>query len=121
MKDTRAYAFIGRRDAAQYCDDCQDELVGYERFVCSRCDPSAHEWEWEDHDGEVWEHPERSILLVLGTYDADPRLLTCLVLDQLNYNPFMSYPQPEAGELVQYPRNMFVLGFVDGTKMQRIS
>jgi len=114
LKDTTAYAFIGNRDAAQYCDECQKELVGYERFVCSGCDPNAHEWEWEDHEGETWVYPERSVLLVLGTYEDDPRHLLCLVLDQLSYNPVMSYPQPEAGEVVAYPRSWFVPESVDG-------
>jgi hypothetical protein len=120
LKDTRAYAFIGNRDAAQYCDECQRELAGYERFVCHQCDPDAHEWEWEDHDGEVWEDPDRGILLVVGTHERDARCLDCLVLDAVEYNSFVSWPQWSDGEVVQYMRSQFVLGRVDGTKMRRI-
>lgn len=121
MKDTRAYAFIGNRDAAQYCDECQEALVGFERFVCCRCDPDAHEWEWEDHDGEVWEDPERGVLLVIGTYEPEARCLECLVLDGFKAPIYASWPSWEAGERVTYPRSMFVQGRVDGTMMRKIT
>jgi hypothetical protein len=125
VKDTRAYSFIGNRDAGTHCDECQQELVGYERFVCCHCDPDAQEWEWEDHDGEVWEDPGRAVVLVVGTYDNNPRMLSCLVLDQLNFDPnplirLMGFSLLE-GEVIQYPRGMFVQGREeDGTTLQRI-
>ncbi len=120
MKDTRAYGFIGNRDAAQYCDDCQQELVGYERFQCASCEPEAHEWEWEDRAGEVWEDPDRGVLLILGAYEPDPRCLGCLVLDGVPQPVYVSWPAWEPGEIIAYGRQQFALGRVDGTKMKRI-
>lgn len=120
MKDTRAYAFIGNRESAQYCDDCQQALVGYERFQCVTCEPEAHEWEWEDHEGETWLDPDRAMLLVLGTSERDPRCLDCLVLDGYAQPMFVSWPTLEAGWVIPYPRNMFFQGRVNG-KMERIA
>ena len=121
MKDDRAYAFIGNRDAAQYCDECQQALIGYERFVCAACMPNAHEWEWEDHDGEVWEDADRGVLLVVGTYERDARCLECLVLDGVPQPLYASWPTWEPGQLITYSRQQFTLGRVDGTPLKRIS
>ena len=84
--------------------------------MCSRCDPNAHEWEWEERVGEIWEDPIRGILLVLGTNAQDPRCLDCLMLRVLEYN----WPEWSDGEVVPYMRHQFVLGRVDGTQMRRI-
>ncbi len=121
MKDTRAYAFIGNRDSAQYCDDCQQALVGYERFQCVTCEPEASEWEWEDHEGEVWEDPDRGVMLVVGTYERDARCLECLVLDGYPQPLYVSWPAWEAGDVITYQRSQFFQGRVDGTKLKRIT
>lgn len=55
-----------------------------------------------------------------GTYDNDPRMLCCLVLDQLNFDPLLGYSLLE-GEVIQYPRDMFVQGREDRTTLQRIT
>lgn len=107
MKDTRAHAFIGNRDSGTHCDECQCELVGYERFVCCRCDPNAHEWEWEDRCGEIWRDTARGTFLVLSEHERDPRMLECLVLDGYEAPRYASWPSWEQGQIVTYPRSAF--------------
>lgn len=88
--------------------------------MCYPCDPEAYEWEWEDHDGEVWDDPCCGILLVLGTNATNAQCLDCLVLDAVEHNSFVSWPQWQDGEVVQYLRSQFFLGRVDGIKMRRV-
>ncbi len=93
------------REGAMWCDFCGVELVSGERFTCRRCDPSASDWEWDDHVGETWFDPSQYVtFLIVGVDEEHPRDLNCVVLDS---RPSLHPWVYEQGEIVRYTRSLF--------------